>query len=114
MKFSIRDLLWLTVVVAILLAWWADHHRAAEEARQRSEKFLELENRVEQDRKFLTGLLKAKSIGFPKSGKTLHLKWTPGLSREPPDNWWLDEAAIKEATGTLPNSLAPAPNPPND
>jgi hypothetical protein len=30
MKFSIRDLLWLTVVVAILVAWWIDHNRVGE------------------------------------------------------------------------------------
>jgi hypothetical protein len=24
-RFTIRDLLWLMVVVAILLAWWVDH-----------------------------------------------------------------------------------------
>ena len=26
-RFTIRDVLWLTVVVAILAAWWADHSR---------------------------------------------------------------------------------------
>jgi len=26
-RFSIRDLLWLTLVVAVLLAWWVDHRR---------------------------------------------------------------------------------------
>ncbi len=25
MKFSIRDLLWLTVVVSLAMAWWLDH-----------------------------------------------------------------------------------------
>jgi hypothetical protein len=27
MKFSIRDLLLITVIVAILVAWWMDHRR---------------------------------------------------------------------------------------
>ena len=27
MKFSIRDLLWLTVVIALVIAWWLDHRR---------------------------------------------------------------------------------------
>ena len=31
MKFSIRDLLWLTVVVALVVAWWLDHRRQGEE-----------------------------------------------------------------------------------
>ena len=25
MKFTIRDLLWLTVMVALVLGWWIDH-----------------------------------------------------------------------------------------
>jgi hypothetical protein len=25
MRFSIRDILWLTVVVALVVGWWADH-----------------------------------------------------------------------------------------
>jgi hypothetical protein len=29
-RFSIRDLLWLTVVVAIGLGWWLDHNRLSE------------------------------------------------------------------------------------
>jgi hypothetical protein len=27
LSFSIRDLLWITLVAAILLAWWMDHRR---------------------------------------------------------------------------------------
>ena len=30
MKFTIRDLLWLTVVVALGVAWWIDHRSQAE------------------------------------------------------------------------------------
>jgi hypothetical protein len=30
MKFSIRDVLWLMVVAALGLAWWADHRRQAQ------------------------------------------------------------------------------------
>ena len=42
MKFSIRDLLWLTVVVALLLGWWVDRQihpnelRAAQRWRTRA------------------------------------------------------------------------------
>jgi len=38
MRFTIRDLLWLTVVVALAVCWWLDHGRLA----QRIEK-LEIE-----------------------------------------------------------------------
>ena len=34
MKFSIRDLLWLTVVVALGAAWWVDRSRLALENRR--------------------------------------------------------------------------------
>ncbi len=29
MKFSIRDLLWFTAIVAIAVAWWLDHRQIA-------------------------------------------------------------------------------------
>ena len=28
MKFSLRDLMWLTVVVALALGWWLDHRQS--------------------------------------------------------------------------------------
>ena len=34
MKFSIRDLMLVTVIVAILVAWWIDHRRQANEIRK--------------------------------------------------------------------------------
>jgi hypothetical protein len=30
MKFSIRDLLWLTLLAAVAVAWWVDRSRLAE------------------------------------------------------------------------------------
>ena len=59
MKFSIRDLLWLTVVVALVLAWWMDRTRIIQHY------------------------------------ETLFSRKVPIFSRE------------------MPNSKAPAPNPPN-
>ena len=30
LRFTIRDLLWLTALVAVLVAWWMDHHSMQE------------------------------------------------------------------------------------
>ena len=30
LRFSIRDLLWLTVIVALAVGWWLDHRRLTE------------------------------------------------------------------------------------
>jgi hypothetical protein len=30
-RFSIRDLLWLTIVAAVFCSWWLDHRRQAQE-----------------------------------------------------------------------------------
>jgi hypothetical protein len=37
LKFSIRDLLLVTVIAAILLAWWVDHRRQARESQELKE-----------------------------------------------------------------------------
>jgi hypothetical protein len=37
MRFSIRDLLLVTVIVAILAAWWVDHGRQAREIKELKE-----------------------------------------------------------------------------
>ena len=34
LRFSIRDLFWLTLVVALVLGWYWDHQRAAAEHRR--------------------------------------------------------------------------------
>jgi hypothetical protein len=31
LRFSIRDLLWLTALCAVLVAWWVDHRGMAEQ-----------------------------------------------------------------------------------
>ena len=37
MKFSIRDLMWLTVVVALTVGWWVDHRWIVALERERDE-----------------------------------------------------------------------------
>jgi hypothetical protein len=36
-RISIRDLLWLTVVVALGVGWWLEHWRASEDMRRMAE-----------------------------------------------------------------------------
>ena len=33
-RFTIRDVLWLTVVVALVVGWWIDHRRVTPEDRK--------------------------------------------------------------------------------
>jgi len=40
-RFSIRDLLWLAVVAALVVGWWIDHRKAAEEAASHASSQLE-------------------------------------------------------------------------
>ena len=42
MKFSIRDLLLVTVIVALAVGWWVDRSRLAAECNQLNEKWLDL------------------------------------------------------------------------
>jgi hypothetical protein len=34
LRFAIRDLLWLTVVIALAVGWWLDHQRLAPDWKQ--------------------------------------------------------------------------------
>jgi hypothetical protein len=36
MRFNIRDLLWLTLLTAVLVAWWVDRGRLVEKAENNS------------------------------------------------------------------------------
>lgn len=61
-KFLIRDLLWLTLVVALAVAWWLDHRRQAAELRV-------FRNHLEF---YERHLLESRSSGFPvPPGRTI-------------------------------------------
>ena len=55
MKFFIRDILWFTVVAALVVAWWLDHRRQAAEV-QEFHKYVEFYERH---------LMESRSSGFP-------------------------------------------------
>jgi len=83
MKFSIRDIILVTVIVAILAAWWVDHR----DLRQRLDG---LESETVQRRE---GNLRLYEEALFLSDKNKELREELRESR-------------------LPNSQAPAPNPP--
>src|SRR5262249_45270190 len=43
-SFTIRDLLWLTALVAVTVGWWIDHRNGVVQRNQLSEKVANLEN----------------------------------------------------------------------
>ena len=66
MKFSIRDLLLVTVIVALVVGWWVDHRRSAGTLRevlreQAEEKQKALEEAAAQERAWQRQRLKVLS-----------------------------------------------------
>jgi len=55
MKFTIRDILWLTILVAVSVAWWLDHRtslRMQEQLRQQAEQ-LQYQSHIELAQRLL-------------------------------------------------------------
>ena len=89
MKFTIRDLFLVTVIVALVLGWWVDRSRLSQRARE-AEVSAGLEREV---RKFLKSMLEDEGYRFSRD-----------------QNGRVSIAPPKE----LPSSQAPAPNPPKN
>jgi hypothetical protein len=49
-RFTIRDVLWLTVVVAFAVAWWVDRGKAASESRELTVQVVNLTNEMKAER----------------------------------------------------------------
>ena len=69
MRFSIRDLLWATVVVALGLGWWMDHHALN----------AKLHGSVDQARRFKATLKEAST-----SNHGLYIDWSIQSSLDEP------------------------------
>lgn len=90
MKFSIRDLLLMTVIVALAVDWWVDHWR------------LKAHAEAADDAKYLADALlnDFEHNSYPRLRK---LCWKYGVKAKGPVSIHLEE---------LPDDSAPAPNPP--
>jgi len=50
MKFSIRDILWLTILVAVAVAWWLDHRASVRMQQQLPVQAEQLQYQVQLER----------------------------------------------------------------
>lgn len=100
MRFTIRDLLWLTVVVALVLAWWMDRRNIQHER--------DVWKYHVKGAEWLSSAGGAKNIVVNGDEMTGKLP-TGSFTRQWPDEgWWYDGPKKPK----LPGSSASAPNPP--
>ena len=108
MKFSIRDLFWLTVVVALVLGWWMDHRRwVPTDLTQREVE--ELERRNESLERYIDEI--DRQLAEYKLQLDQQFYRVPGGGGSYIEVVPLD-LAERERRDHLRNSSAPAPNPP--
>jgi len=101
MTFSIRDLFWLTVVVALVLAWWVDRRRLTREIREYE--IIEMPN--------------PRGVSGPgqplKEWRQERKEWKEADERLERELNAMTPAQAKQRVRELwPDSSAPAPNPP--
>jgi hypothetical protein len=104
MKFSIRDLLLMTVIVALALAWWLDRSWLASEIRDYE--IIEMPNKRGEP-----------GTGMPlKEWRQEQMEWAEGEKKRAREWNKMTKAQREQENrrlfGDLPNSSAPAPNPP--
>ena len=91
MKFSIRDLLLVTIIVAICLAWWLDHRRLVQTVEPLMKTAREADERFDS----LRSLVEMEGVEVYSERK---------------ENGELHMSVMFPAPGSLPNSSAPAPS----
>jgi hypothetical protein len=97
MKFSIRDLLLVTMIVALAVGWWVDRRQLSHLSHVMESQNVELKARRDQDELDLT-IAKLKL----RQAKALTAKAEAAVAR------------FRAAFDSMPTSQAPAPNPPKD
>ena len=90
MKFSIRDLLLVTMIVALAVGWWADHYRIAEE-----------NERLERAESQWHVVANSLADAMKENG------WKVEINADTNGPTWR-----MESPDEMPNSQAPAPSPP--
>jgi hypothetical protein len=105
MKFSIRDLMWITAVVALLLVWWTERLRLQRENWRliRENRNLEIQVSDEQNAHKAASAQRQgyQELHSEAVGETKRLKHI------------IDEMEMMKRNTALPTSQAPAPIPPN-
>ncbi|MCE9525489.1 MAG: hypothetical protein K8R36_05495 [Planctomycetales bacterium] len=109
MKYSIRDLFLVTVIVALVLGWWVDHWRNATLEEERDQAL--------DDAKFLAkwGSFRLGSNGeLAATARDVLAKYGVEYSskRDQPQGAPMIEIAPGRYIGEMPTSRAPAPNSP--
>jgi hypothetical protein len=114
MTFSIRDMFWLLSVLALGLGWWVNSRQLWLSRREIDEERIEVIKQAKElrdnlaaakeDIEGLTGLWRGERIHYAHDKNTPD--WSVLEEQIPP------RKGYRAATGTPPNSSAPAPTPP--
>ena len=114
-KFTIRDLLWLTVVVALGAAWWVDRS-AVEVSRERTATHAaKLESALRTSLGWQKGyemsydLARDLNVGRLPPVQKQRVELTPELLDNPSPTWYRSQNGV-----TMPNPSAPAPYRPKE
>jgi hypothetical protein len=78
LRFTIRDLLWLTLVVALAVGWWIDRNRLNERAEKAEELFAK-DHELHGDNRFklINGLksLGPETVDISAAAQDVHAQW---------------------------------------
>ena len=108
MKFSIRDLLLATVIVALIVGWWLDRTRLAKKSTVDETRIGDLEERIVKLRETISRTMSEKR----DLGKRLTTLESESRLRSMPNE--LPSMRTYTIPGPpVPDPSAPAPNPPN-
>jgi hypothetical protein len=122
MKFSIRDLFLVTVIVAVCVAWWLDHR--AGKARDASAKgimqsmelsYQERVDNLSRDKERAYGKFESLAWFMDREGYKVYLDGEYGMTvLRPGEPETIFQKGLNRIREESPNPSAPAPIPPKD